>query len=233
VTFRKYTCYIGYLLLFINAFNSSVTAATSLHNEIKEQILKDIFKIHPTASINIAFNLPKTQKKYANCKNFYLPAVKNIPPGGRISLRLTCKHPNWSTYLSIKSSISYPVATAIMHINKGQKISPENMTFMQSDISKIGRGYFTNPRHLLGKQAKRMIKSSTIISPYMLDEPILIRKGDAVLIQAGSAGLNISTLGTALQNGKKGRQIRVKNNRSGKIIKAYVLAVGKVTILPQ
>ena len=233
MTFIKHTYYIGYLLLFINIFNNSVTAATSLHSEIKSQILKDISKIHPTASINIAFNLPKTQKKYANCKNFSLPAVKNIPPGGRISLRLTCKQPNWSTYLSIKSAISYPVATAIMHINKGQKISSENIAFRLRDISKVNRGYFTNPRHLLGKQAKRLIKSSSIISPYMLDEPILVRKGDSVLIQAGSAGLNISTLGTALQNGKKGRQIRVRNDRSGKIIKAYVLAVGKVTIIPQ
>ncbi|EPJ50019.1 MAG: hypothetical protein OFPI_21290 [Osedax symbiont Rs2] len=233
MTFIKHTYYIGYLLLFVNVFNNSVAAATSLHSEIKNQILQDIFKIHPTASINIAFNLPKTQKKYTYCKNFSLPAVKKIPPGGRISIRLTCKQPNWSTYLSIKSSISYPVATAIMHINKGQKISSSNITFTLRDISKINRGYFTDPSHLLGKQSKRLIKSSTIISPYMLDEPVLIRKGDSVIIQAGSSGLNISTLGTALQNGKQGRQIRVKNDRSGKIIKAYVLAVGKVTIIPQ
>ncbi|MCJ8297994.1 MAG: flagellar basal body P-ring formation protein FlgA [Pseudomonadales bacterium] len=233
MTFKKHTYYFGYLLLFVNAFNSFATAATSLHSEIENQILNDLFNIHPTASINIAFNLPKTQKKYANCKNFYLPTVKNIPPGGRISLRLTCKQPNWSTYISIKSSISYPVATAIMHINKGQKMTSDNIAFRLRDISKVNRGYFINPQHLLGKQAKRVIKSSTIISPYMLDEPLLIRRGDSVIIQAGGTGLKISTLGTALQDGKQGRQIRVKNDRSGKIIKAYVLSVGKVTIHPQ
>ena len=67
----------------------------------------------------------------------------------------------------------------------------------------------------------------------MLDSPQLIAKDDTVMITSQSSIMSVSTLGTALQNGKKGRQIRVKNNRSGKIIKAYVTGIGKVSTRPQ
>jgi flagella basal body P-ring formation protein FlgA len=199
-----------------------------LFKAIESQILADITKIHPTANINIAFNLPNTHKKYAKCKNFSLPNVKKISSGGRISLRLSCKQPKWSTYITFKVSIVYLVATAKMHIVKGDKFTSSNVQFIAKDITKVHRSYFTAPDPLIGKTAKRVIKQSEVLNPFMLDSPILINKDDSVIIQAGIGGLTISTMGTALQNGKMGRKIRVKNCRSVKIIRAYVTGVGKV-----
>ncbi len=101
-----------------------------------------------------------------------------------------------------------------------------------ADITKINKDYYISPEPVFGKVAKRTIKQFAVISPYMLDSPLLIAKDDTVIITSSSSLMSVSTLGTALQSGKKGRQIRVKNNRSGKIIKAYITGVGKVSTTP-
>jgi len=232
VTFLKLTYYSGCLLLLINLFNNPVHAATQLHKNIEKQILAELTQIHPSAIINIAFNLPNTQKKFLKCKNIQIPPITKIVSGGRFSLRLTCSNPSWATYITFKASIEYPVAVATKHIKKGQKITNTNMRFLLQDITSANRGYFTTPKNLLGQDAKRLIRSAEIISPYMLSPPILIDKGDSVIIQANTGGLSISTIGTALQTGKLGKQIRVKNNRSGKTIRAYVASKGIVTTNP-
>ena len=161
-----------------------------------------------------------------------MPTLKKVPTGGRVSIRLTCKQPNWSTYISLKISIYHIIATARSHIYKGETLTADNIYFKETDITKISRSYFTEPKSVLGKAARRNISQHQSINPYMLSSPTLIIKGDSVIIKAGGNNLNISTLGTALQNGKKGRQIRIRNNRSGRVIRAYVTGKGRVSTNP-
>jgi len=230
VTFIKIA--LSGLVLLLNVLPYTL-AASSLQHDIKQQIYNDLSNTYPKAIINIAFNSANTQKKEYICRNFKLPTIRKLPTGGRVSLRLTCMNPKWSTYISLKISISYPIATAKTHILKGESLNASNTYFLLTDITKLSRPYFSNPNTVFDKIAKRSIKQQQPLSPYMLDLPTLVSKGDSVIIKAGSSGYTISTLGTALQNGKKGRQIRVKNNRSGKVIKAYVTARGRVSTNPE
>ncbi len=233
MTFLKRTIYCSAVAISLSTFNPLAIASNSIPKDIKTQILTDLAEIHPTANINIAFNLPNTQKKISKCNDFSLPPIKKISAGGRFSLRLSCKHPKWTTYITFIASINYPIASAREPIAKGQKLTSNNIQFTMKDVTKIHRGYYISPEPLFGKVAKRVIKQLDIISPHMLDSPQLIAKDDTVMITSQSSIMSVSTLGTALQNGKKGRQIRVKNNRSGKIIKAYVTGIGKVSTRPQ
>ena len=222
---------LGSLTFLLNTLAYPVIAA-SLSQEIKQQIHADLSKIYPKAIINIDFNQPNTNINNSKCREFKLSPVKTLPTGGRTSLRITCKHPKWSTYISLKISIIYLVASAKVPLFKGETLTVDNIHFQPTDITKLYRAYFTRPDTILGKVAKRTIKSQQVIGPHMLDLPTLITKGDSVIIEAGANGLTISTLGTALQSGKKGRQIRIKNIRSGKVIRAYVIAKGRVSTNP-
>ena len=232
MTFLKLTYYNGCLLLLISFFSHYGYAASLVHKNIEQEILTELSEFHPSAFINIVFNLPNTQKKFSKCESFQLSPIKKITSGGKFSLRFNCTSANWSTYITFQASISYSIAVAIKPITKGQKIGSNNVKFVLQDITKSTKGYFKSPENLFGQDAKRAIRSTEIITPYMLTPPVLINKGDSIMIQAGSGGLIISTIGTALQNGKKGKQIRVKNNRSGKTIRAYVSSRGLVTTRP-
>lgn len=232
MTCFKYILCIYSTLLLINFTSMSTQAATPLYKEIENRILNDISKIHPDADINIAFNLPKTQKKYTYCNNLSIPPIERLTSGGRLSVRLTCKTPKWSTYLSVKYSIYYPVASASKYIAKGQLLNIENLIFTRKDIAKLSYGYFTSPEDIIGMEVTRTLQKNQAISPNVLTLPLIIKKGDSVLIQIINQGLRITSIGTALQSGKVGQQIRVKNDRSLKTIKAYVQGKGRVTINP-
>ncbi len=58
----------------------------------------------------------------------------------------------------------------------------------------------------------------------------VVCRNDSVLIQAISNGMNITTKGTALSDGSLGQQIRVKNDKSNRIIDAQVSGIGEVVV---
>ena len=71
-----------------------------------------------------------------------------------------------------------------------------------------------------------MQKDSAIYS----NNVCIVCKGEMVTILANSSSFQIKTNGTALSDGTVGEQVRIKNNRSGKVISARVKAINKVVI---
>ncbi|MNN87558.1 flagellar basal body P-ring biosynthesis protein FlgA [compost metagenome] len=63
----------------------------------------------------------------------------------------------------------------------------------------------------------------------MLVSPWLVRRGERVSMVARHGDTQAVTQGEALENGRKGQVIRVKNLASGSIIDAQVTEPGTVT----
>jgi flagellar basal body P-ring formation protein FlgA len=55
-------------------------------------------------------------------------------------------------------------------------------------------------------------------------------KGDRIVIGAGSANMQVKTNGIALEDGKLGESIRVKNARSNKDLVAQVVSTSEVKV---
>jgi flagella basal body P-ring formation protein FlgA len=62
----------------------------------------------------------------------------------------------------------------------------------------------------------------------MLAAAIVVLREDSVIIEVTRGSLTIRTSGTALRSGKKGEQIPVRNDKSGRVIKAFVISPGLV-----
>ena len=58
----------------------------------------------------------------------------------------------------------------------------------------------------------------------------LVCKGDSVTITAKSPNFIIKTQGIALSSGNLNKQIKVKNTRSGKVIRSKITAINQVVI---
>ncbi|VEB41976.1 flagellar basal body P-ring biosynthesis protein FlgA [Chromobacterium violaceum] len=58
-----------------------------------------------------------------------------------------------------------------------------------------------------------------------------MKRGDAVSIVARQDGIEVTSAGEALANGRQGEVIRVRNTSSNKIINARVSAQGEVAPL--
>lgn len=83
---------------------------------------------------------------------------------------------------------------------------------------------------ILGKVLKRNAVAGTVITASLLDDPILIQKGEMVTIIVENRRLLVQAKGKALEKGRMGETIRVKNVSSEKEIFAKVVGENTVNV---
>ncbi len=96
-------------------------------------------------------------------------------------------------------------------------------------MARHDRGYFGRIEQVVGKTAKRRIRAGQTLTADLLDAPLWVRRGQSVTIVARQDGIEASTLGEALANGREGDVVRVRNRSSEKVIDAQVIGDGVVT----
>lgn len=145
-----------------------------------------------------------------------------------INVKLSCDAPtNWHIYLAVKVTKLQPVLVAASNIDKGSILDNDNTKITFIEDYKIRGATLNNIEEVLGAKVKRNLqKDSAIYS----NNVCIVCKGEMVTILANSSSFQIKTNGTALSNGTVGEQVRIKNNRSGKVISARVKAINKVVI---
>ncbi len=152
---------------------------------------------------------------------------------GRTTLKVSCaSQDTWSLYLSATLRLMAPVLVTTTGVSKGMVLRIDQLTLVEQDVSALRRGYFSDPAQVTGHEARRSLRAGQVITPTLLRPPLAVRRDDRVTIQAGSDQLSIRTTGTALEDGRQGEQIRVRNDRSGRTIRARVLAPGRVQAGP-
>nr|WP_269750463.1 flagellar basal body P-ring formation chaperone FlgA [Neptunomonas qingdaonensis] len=187
--------------------------------------------MHPESHINIVVNPINDQVNNKKCYDFSIPLPADIPSGGRLSIRVSCTAPDtWSVYVTARVDILSMVATAKRPILKGASLSARDLHFTQQNISTLNQSYFTKPEQLLTLIARRNIATGTLLTSNLLVIPELINRNDSVIIEATIGTLSVRTQGTALDSGRYGEQIRVINNKSQKVIRAYIKSRGVVSV---
>ncbi len=78
---------------------------------------------------------------------------------------------------------------------------------------------------------KRRIRDLQPISPAQLDQPIMVDRGQRVVMIAEQDGIEARTMGEAMKKGRKGDMIKVKNESSQRVVSAVVDNMGVVRML--
>ncbi|MGB0466176.1 MAG: flagellar basal body P-ring formation chaperone FlgA [Pontibacterium sp.] len=204
-----------------------MTTTEQLAADASAFLLKHYQQTNPGAQAEINLKPLSSRVKLARCNSPVQFSTKNTR-GGRVSLRAGCSKPRWQLYLGASVRLIKPVIIADNLLSKGQIIRHRHLRIAQRDTANLQQSYFSDTRFLIGKAAKRNIKAGQVIKSSMLTAATLINKGDSVIIEARRGGLVIRTAGAALQSGKKRQQISVRNEKSGRTIKAVVIAPGLV-----
>ena len=69
-----------------------------------------------------------------------------------------------------------------------------------------------------------------MLTSHLVKAGMMIFKGDTVMITAKKAGMEVNMPGEALSDGRKGKQIRVRNIKSERIITGKVVGPGLVEV---
>lgn len=149
---------------------------------------------------------------------------------GRNAMRLVCNKPFWQQNLSIRMIWLRDVAFFAKPIRSKQVLKAEDIHMVKHDVGELNHGYFVNKHDLIGMVARRQFSTGSQIYPSMLDPKIVIKRGQTVTIRLQQASIKIEVQGKALSDGHLNQKIRVKNNRSKKIIWARVIGSGIVQI---
>jgi flagella basal body P-ring formation protein FlgA len=119
-------------------------------------------------------------------------------------------------------------AIAKIDITAGQTFSQENVRIEEKLSDRPEPAGWKPP---FGQVAKRRLPAKTIIRSQMagpVRAPIVVKRNQNVLIRIESPGFVITAAGTALQDGKAGEQIRVRNVDSRRVIIAKINADASV-----
>lgn len=150
-------------------------------------------------------------------------------PVGNLKRAVSCDDVRtpWRLNVTIKSAVTLPVLVATRTIGRNESLSRASLNVETRTISRQD-DFYTQEDQALELETTRRIRAGQIVNPTYLSSPPLIEKGNQVLIIASKEGFSASTKGVALEQGKKGQQIKVENISSGKVIRAVVTGSNQV-----
>ena len=100
----------------------------------------------------------------------------------------------------------------------------------RQDISRVRGGYFTKNTNVIGKILKRSMSVGQVFSAKNIKSPLLVRRGDEVVISASVDGLQVRVKGNALKDAALGERVPVRNKQSKRIIQGTAIELGVVSV---
>ncbi|WP_214660545.1 flagellar basal body P-ring formation chaperone FlgA [sulfur-oxidizing endosymbiont of Gigantopelta aegis] len=155
--------------------------------------------------------------------------TKEIAKSWTVGVRCYGETP-WSIYISVKAKLSRKMIVSKTTITRGELITNDKILLVEQEINHRNQKHFSDPKNVVGREARRSIRPNRVITSNLLQEPVLVHRRETVIIYAKSSKLQISMKGTALKNGRYNEMIKVRNSSSRKIIDALVIDRGIVAI---
>jgi len=127
--------------------------------------------------------------------------------------------------VKVMEFIKVPIATKL--VQRGERIRTDDFKMVRKRrYSSLEEGL--DPMRLIGSVAKRTIRPNQVIRASMVEPDYDVKKNSSVKILYQKGPIRIELLGLALENGKKGDIIKVKNLSSNKVLRCEVLSSGSV-----
>jgi flagella basal body P-ring formation protein FlgA len=144
-----------------------------------------------------------------------------------VSVKAQCNNNNWYMFMVVKATETQPVVVISSAVSPGTLLTADNIRVVNMNKKRLRRSTFADIEDVLGARIKRRVSAGRPVDPNNL---CYVCKGDNVTISAGNPSMRVKTSGVALEDGRMGETIQVKNRRSNKKIYARVSSTGQVEI---
>jgi flagella basal body P-ring formation protein FlgA len=160
------------------------------------------------------------------------------PPLGRIRVDVTISSQGERQFelpVLLEVHLFEEVAVSTRRIERGQTVSEQNIRFDRRTVDTLS-DYFTVGDSPIGRKARRTIMPLQVITGTDVELAVqpnatAIKQRDMVQMVARKGSLQVSTVGEALQDGRAGQVIRVRNIDSKKEVQARVVARALVEVI--
>lgn len=221
----------GALLIIISysASGAEIQSLDSIHSAIIRFVKNDI---DSSARAEITVGLTDHRLRLQRCS---VPLEIVWTQGARrvgntsVEVRCTGNKP-WTIYAPVRIRLFRPVMVAAATLTRGQVLGTADYTMEEKDIGSLLTGYIDSAKEYSNHQVKRPIRIGQVITPYMLQVPKLVRRGEQVVLLAETGGLQVHSAGVALEDGGRGETVKIRNSSSSRVVEGRVVSPGVVRI---
>ena len=126
--------------------------------------------------------------------------------------------------------IHMPVLVAAYNLKRGEQIEATFFEITNSDVTKLRGAYYTDQNELKDLRMVRSLSAGDVLTDQHIERIPIIKRGEFIRILARGDLCEVTTEGTAMQDGGKGDLIIVKNVDSGKVIRGHVIDSGLIEV---
>lgn len=176
----------------------------------------------------------------------------DYPFVSRDSVRVRCTKPAWQMFVKVgfagTGTVAAPapaapapapaatpaaeirqVVVAAAQLAPGQLLQPELLKLGRLEADKINRSHLIDVAGLEGHEVLRAIRAGEPIRSSDIRPATLVKKGELVNLSIGAPGSFMITVKLeAMQDGRLGEQIRMRNPESGRMLTGVVTGRGLV-----
>jgi len=152
-------------------------------------------------------------------------------PAGLVRLRVTARANErelGATVVSFRRVYRRKVATAVRDLQPGETITPDNARVELVDVEQRPSRPWAPP---FGLVTAAPVPAGRAIRPDVLHPPaagVLVERNATVMMQIEGPGFRVTGVGLALEDGRAGDTVRVRNTDTKRIVTARVMPDGTV-----
>jgi flagellar basal body P-ring formation protein FlgA len=153
-----------------------------------------------------------------------------LPPTNAavMTVKVECKAPSWTVYVPVRLHAWVDAVVASVNLTPNMKLSADHLTRGRIDMFANNGGVLTEPTQAEGKLLRvGLLAGAPILSPF-LEMPIVVHRGQKVLLTLTAATMVIKASALALEDGRVGESIAVENPDTKKTMQATVASDGTV-----
>ncbi|WP_229414798.1 flagellar basal body P-ring formation chaperone FlgA [Massilia aurea] len=133
----------------------------------------------------------------------------------------------WRHDFVVRARISALVAVTAAPVAANRELSEADVTLERRDITQV-RDPIGMLDEAVGQSSRRSLRAGEVLRASQLVAPIVVKRGEAVVMTARQDGIEVTMAGEALDAGARGAVVRVKNSASGQVVRMRVLGAGAV-----
>ena len=227
--FTKYAKSIGILLSMFSFFVHSATESQieQIRTAAEQHILSTV---EQPAGGNLSVNAANIDPRIKATDCPYpldTSASSTSSTRSNINVLVECPTDDWKVYVPVRISASVPMIVSTRQLGRGEIISASDVTTSMIELQRFRKDGFTTYDQVIGAKLKRNVRLGDVVER---NDVCVVCRNEKVTIQAVKGGMTITTQGTALQDGSAGDQVRVKNDKSQRIIEGIVTGIAEITI---
>jgi flagella basal body P-ring formation protein FlgA len=151
---------------------------------------------------------------------------------GHLSARVRCAGTAGpSARLPVQVEVHVPMLVANGAIARGTLLDAGAVSVRELPLGNSS-DYLTDAASAIGQRTRNSLRAGQPIGPRHLEAGDDVTAGQQVALAAGGPDFSVTVAGQALQNGRAGEQIRVRNLATGRVVAAWVTGRGRTHTRP-